>query len=144
MRYLMMIMSDEQTEAGQLPGPEVFEAMNRYNEAMVKAGVLLAGEGLAPGSEGARVTFSDGRVTVTDGPFTEAKEVIAGYWVIQVSSREEALEWARRCPHPPEGSGAVLNLQLRRIAETEEFGDAVPEHVREQEARWRAEGIGNG
>ncbi|WP_116246448.1 YciI family protein [Nocardiopsis sp. FIRDI 009] len=144
MRYLMAIMSDENAEAGKVPPPEVFEAMAAYNDELVKAGVLLAGEGLAPSSEGAIVSFRDGRATVTDGPFTEAKEVIAGYWILQVSSREEAIEWAKRCPHPPEGDDTVLNLRLRRIAELEDFGDEVPEHVKERERELRAQGYENG
>lgn len=144
MRYLMALMSDERTESGRMPGPEVFEAMNDYNEAMIKAGVLLAGEGLAPSSQGTVVSFRNGRATVTDGPFAEAKEAIAGYWIIQVSSHEEAVEWARRCPHPPEGDDTVMNVQLRRILGTEDFGDALPQHIKDREAQWRDQGIGHG
>ncbi|OLT28655.1 dehydrogenase [Nocardiopsis sp. CNR-923] len=140
MRYLMAIMSDESAEAGNTPSAEIFEAMAAYNEQLVKAGVLLSGEGLTPTSEGAIVSFRDGTATVTDGPFAEAKEVIAGYWILQVSSRAEAIEWAKRCPHPPEGDDTVLNLRLRRIAELEDFGDNVPEHVRDRDRELRARG----
>ncbi|WP_150240378.1 YciI family protein [Nocardiopsis quinghaiensis] len=140
MRYLMSIMSTSEAEAaGYEPGPEVFDAMAAYNEAMVEAGVLLAGDGLAPSSEATRVTFGNGRASVTDGPFPEAKEFIAGYWVLQVSSHEEAVEWAKRCPHDTE-----TNLVLRRILGTEDFGDEMPEHLKERERELRAEGYAHG
>ncbi|GHC96411.1 dehydrogenase [Nocardiopsis terrae] len=139
MRYLMSIMSTPEDEAAAYDiGPEVYEEMARYNEEMAKAGVLLTGEGLAPTSEGAEILFRDGEVSVTDGPFTEAKEFIAGYWVLQVSSRAEAVEWARRCPHPPKGSGAGIKLQLRRIGELEDL-DRMPEELKERERELRAE-----
>ncbi|MFE3460969.1 YciI family protein [Nocardiopsis aegyptia] len=140
MRYLMSIMSSPESEAADYEvGPEVYEAMAKYNEDLVKAGVLLTGEGLAPTAEGAEVVFRDGEVTVTDGPFTEAKEFIAGYWVIQVSSREEALEWAKRVPHPPAGTGGEMKLQLRRIGELEDM-DEMPEDLKERERELRAKG----
>ena len=144
MRYLMSIMSSPESEAQDAePAPETYEAMAAYNEEMVKAGVLLAGEGLAPTSEGAEVIFRDGEATVVDGPFTEAKEFIAGYWVIQVSSRAEAVEWAKRCPHPPKGDPTEVKLQLRRIGELEEL-DAIPEEVAERERELRSQGFANG
>ncbi|NYH52393.1 hypothetical protein HNR06_001982 [Nocardiopsis arvandica] len=144
MRYLMSIMSSPETEAADYePAPEVYEAMAAYNEEMVKAGILLAGEGLAPTSEGAYVTFRNGGAAVTDGPFVEAKEFIAGYWIIQVSSREEALEWAKRCPHPPAGDDTVMRLQLRRIADMDDHED-MPEHLKERERELRAEGYAHG
>ncbi|WP_304452312.1 YciI family protein [Nocardiopsis sp. YSL2] len=140
MRYLMSIMSSPESEAADYQvGPEVYEAMAKYNEDLVKAGVLLAGEGLAPTAEGAEVVFNDGGVTITDGPFTEAKEFIAGYWVIQVSSRDEALEWAKRVPHPPAGSGAEMKLQLRRIGEPEDM-DQMPEELKARERELRNQG----
>ncbi|WP_017609185.1 YciI family protein [Nocardiopsis xinjiangensis] len=138
MRYLMTIMSDPQEEAaGEYEAPpEVYEKMADFNEKMVTAGVLVTGEGLAPTSEGVEVLFHDGHADVTDGPFTEAKEFIAGYWILDVASREEAVEWARRCPHPPEGE---LKLQLRRIAELDDF-DEMPEDLKERERKLRAQG----
>ncbi|MEU3017979.1 YciI family protein [Nocardiopsis sp. NPDC007018] len=138
MRYLMSIMSTPESEAADYEvGPEVYEEMGRYNEELVRAGVLLSGEGLAPTSAGAEVVFRDGEATVVDGPFTEAKEFIAGYWVLQVTSHAEALEWAKRCPHPPKGDPTELKLQLRRIAELEDL-EGMPEEVRERERERRA------
>ncbi|QVQ54780.1 YciI family protein [Spiractinospora alimapuensis] len=139
MRYLMSIMSDPQSETDPRfqPGPEIFEAMAAYNEEMLAAGVLLSGEGLAPTAEGAKVTFRDGKATVVNGPFTEAKEFIAGYWVLQVESFEEAVRWAKRCPHPPEGDDTPMTLHLRRIAEVEDFGDEMPEHLKDRERELR-------
>ncbi|GAA0990876.1 MULTISPECIES: YciI family protein [Nocardiopsidaceae] len=135
MRYMMSIMSDPQAEADTEMTPEMFQAMADYNEELVKAGVLLAGDGLAPSEEATRVTFSDGRTNVTDGPFAEAKEFIAGYWILQVSSHEEAVEWARRCPH---GDTGEMSLVLRRIMGTDDFGDEMPEELKERERQMRA------
>ncbi|MFJ9555520.1 YciI family protein [Nocardiopsis sp. NPDC101807] len=135
MRYMMSIMSDPQAEADTEMTPEIFQAMADYNEELVKAGVLLAGEGLAPSGEATRVTFSDGRTSVTDGPFAEAKEFIAGYWILQVSSHEEAVEWARRCPH---GGAGETSLVLRRIMGADDFGDEMPEELKERERQMRA------
>ncbi|GAB3743557.1 YciI family protein [Nocardiopsis nanhaiensis] len=138
MRYLMSIMSTPGTEAQDwAPAPEVYEEMAAYNEEMDKAGVLLTGEGLRPTSEGSEVVFRDGAPTVVDGPFTEAKEFIAGYWVLQVSSHAEAVEWAKRCPHPPKGDPTVLKLQLRRIGELEDF-DEMSEELKDRERELRA------
>ncbi|MDT0328094.1 YciI family protein [Nocardiopsis lambiniae] len=137
MRYMMSIMSDPRAEADTEMGPEIFEAMAAYNEELVKAGVLLAGDGLAPSTEALRVTFSDGRARVTDGPFAEAKEFIAGYWIIQVSSPEEAVEWAKRCPHPPAGDPTEMHLILRRIMDTDDFGDEMSEELKERERELR-------
>jgi hypothetical protein len=135
MRYMMFVPGDETSEAGEGPPPEVFETMNRYNEELVKAGVLLAADGLHPTSEGARIRFAEGgETTVIDGPFAESKELIAGYWIIQVRSKEEAIEWARRAPFEP-----GFELTLRRVYDNEDFGDAVPEEVKEAEARMRAQ-----
>lgn len=139
MRYLMSIMSDPASEAADYePQPEIYEAMAAYNEELAKAGVLLTGEGLAPTSEGAEVVFRDGEATVVDGPFTEAKEFIAGYWVIQVSSHAEAVEWAKRCPHPPKGDPTEMKLQLRRIGELEDM-DNMSEELKERERALRAQ-----
>jgi hypothetical protein len=137
MRYLMSIMSSPESESADYEvGPEVYEEMAKYNEEMVKAGVLLTGEGLAPTAQGAEVVFRDGEVTVTDGPFTEAKEFIAGYWVIQVSSHEEAVEWAKRFPAGGEGEAKI---QLRRIGELEDM-DQMPEELKERERELREQG----
>lgn len=146
MRYMMTIMSSPETEAVDYkPDPEVFEAMATYNEQLIKSGVLLAGDGLAPAaSEATRITFSDGRSTVTDGPFAEAKEFIAGYWILQVSSHEEAVEWAKRCPHPPQGDHTEMNLILRRIFDTDDFGDEMPQHLKERERELRERGYAHG
>ncbi|MBE2998861.1 YciI family protein [Nocardiopsis sp. HNM0947] len=140
MRYLMTIMSDPQDEAaGEYEAPpEVYEEMANYNEKMSRSGVLVTGEGLLSTSEGAEVAFRDGRAEVFDGPFTEAKEFIAGYWVLDVASKEEAIAWARRCPHPPQGE---LRLQLRRIAELDDL-DEMPEELKERERQLRAQGQG--
>src|SRR5215467_9576721 len=100
MRFMMIVKANKDTEAGVLPSKELFEAMGKFNEEMVKAGVMLAGEGLQASSKGARVKFSGGKRTVIDGPFTESKELIAGYWLIEVKSKEEAIEWAKRSPNP--------------------------------------------
>ena len=138
MRYLMSIMSTPESETQDWePAPEIYEAMGAYNEEMARAGVLLTGEGLTPTSEGSEVIFRDGEATVVDGPFTEAKEFIAGYWILQVSSHAEAVEWAKRCPHPPEGDPTELKLQLRRISELEDF-DEMPEELKERERNLRA------
>lgn len=118
MRFMMLMKGNEQTETGELPPAEGIDAMTRYNEDLVKAGALLAAEGLHPTAKGAKVTFLDGTPTVTDGPFTEAKELIAGFWMIQVSSREEALEWVKRMPRPPQGR---MEIELRQIFELDEF-----------------------
>jgi hypothetical protein len=114
----MLLKSSEEAESGEMPPAEGVEAMTRYNEDLVKSGVLLAAEGLHPSTRGAKITFLDGTPSVTDGPFTEAKELIAGFWMIQVSSREEALEWVKRMPRPPKGR---MEVELRQIFELDEF-----------------------
>jgi hypothetical protein len=136
MRVMVLVKSDEGIEAGQLPDEEMLSAMGRYNEELVKAGIMLAGDGLHPSSKGARVVFSGGRPTVVDGPFTEAKELVAGFWLWQVGSLEEAIEWAKRCPDPT-GRGGVL--EIRPVFDPENFGEAFTPELREQEARLRAQ-----
>jgi hypothetical protein len=131
---MMIIKANDDSEAGVLPEPGVFEAMGRYNEEMVKAGVMLAGEGLHPSSKGARVEFSQGDVTVTDGPFAETKEMIAGFWLIQVGSKEEAIEWAKRCPA---SNAPYAQLELRQVAEASDFADHVAPETLEREERLR-------
>jgi hypothetical protein len=115
-RVLVLIKADERTEGGEVPAPEYFEQMREYNENLVKSGVMLAGEGLHPSSRGARVHFStDGRTTIVDGPFTEAKELIAGFWLWQVSSMDEAIEWVKRIPDPKNGQEG--NIEIREVFE---------------------------
>ena len=136
MRFMILLKSNEDTEAGILPSEELLAEMGKYNEEMVKAGVLLAGEGLQPSAKGARVKFSGGERTVTDGPFTEAKELIAGFWLIQVKSKEEAIEWVKRCPNPLESEAEI---EIRPLFELSDFapGEAVQHHaqLREQMAK---------
>ena len=123
MRFMLMIKADKNTEAGVLPSKELVAAMDNFNQEMVKAGVMLAGEGLHPSSKGARITFhGGGKRTVTDGPFTEAKEVVGGYWMIQVKSKEEAVEWASRCP-----AGDNEVIELRQVQEMSDFPADVQE-----------------
>ena len=137
MRYMLLMQADESMMVGEAAGPppaEIFEAMGRYNTALVDAGVLLAAEGLAPTADGFRLRFDDPEdPTVTDGPFTEAKEVVAGYWILEVASPQEALTWARRCPL---GGGVVLDV--RRIAEMADFSDVASEEVLDAETTLRA------
>ena len=133
MRFMMLVKASPEAEAGVLPSEEALAEMGRYNEELVKAGVMLAGEGLHPSSKGARVTYSGGQRTVTDGPFAETKELIAGFWLIQVKSKEEAIEWARRVPFQ-EGE-----VEIRQVFEAEDFGPALTPELREQEERLRAQ-----
>ena len=132
MRFMMLVKATQESEAGVLPDEQGLTEMGKYNEELVKAGVMLAGEGLHPSSKGARVTYSGAKRTVTDGPFTEAKELIAGFWLIQVTSKEEALEWARRIPFQ-EGE-----VELRQVFEAEDFGPEFTPELREQEEQLRA------
>ncbi len=134
MKCMVIVKATADSEAGVMPSEELLTAMMRYNEELVKAGVMLAGEGLQPSSKGARVVFNDTKRTVVDGPFAETKELVAGYWIWQVRSLEEAIEWVRRCPNPMEGESVI---EIRPIFEMEDFGDAVTPEVRETEARLR-------
>jgi hypothetical protein len=136
MRFLIIRKADNDTEAGVMPSEALIAAMMKYNEDLVNAGVILAGEGLHPTSQGARIKFSKGKPIVTDGPFAEAKEVIAGFTMIQVASRQEALEWAGRWP-PLDGNGEV-ELELRQVFEADDFGTEFAPELRQQEARLRA------
>jgi len=137
MRFMVMVKANQDTEAGVMPSERLLAEMGRFNEEMVKAGVLLAGEGLQPSSKGARVRFSGGRRTAIDGPFTEAKELIAGFWLIQAKSKEDAIDWVMRCPCPHEkGEGEI---EIRQIFEAEDFGAEFTPELREQEERLRAE-----
>ena len=136
MRFMILRKADQQTEAGVLPSEALLSAMMKYNEEMVNAGVMLAGEGLQPTSKGARIRFSGGKPTVIDGPFAETKEVIAGFSMIQVESREEAIAWVKRWP-AADADGNV-ELELRQVYEAEDFGDEFTPELREQENRLRA------
>jgi hypothetical protein len=145
MRVMVIVKATKNSEAGILPGDpkapagyeKLFDEMGKFNEELVKAGVMLAGEGLHPSSKGKRVRLSAGRKTVIDGPFSETKELIAGYWLWQVKSMDEALEWARRCPDPMPGEES--EIEIRPVYETEDFGDAFTPEQRAQEDRLRAE-----
>lgn len=137
MRFMIIRRADSDTEAGVMPSEQLLTDMMRYNEELVKAGVMLAGEGLHPSVRGARISFRNGRPTVTDGPFTETKELIAGFTIIQVKSREEALEWVKRWPASDANGG--VELELRQIFEAEDFGAEFTPELREQEERLRAQ-----
>jgi hypothetical protein len=136
MRVMVIVKASQDSEAGVMPTQDQLEAMGRYNEELVNAGIMLAGEGLHPSSRGARILFSGDQRTVVDGPFTEAKELIAGFWLWQVRSMDEAIEWARRCPNP---TGDQSELEIRQVFESEEFGEALTPELREQEDRMRAQ-----
>ena len=136
MRVMVLIKANEDSEAGEMPSTELLTEMGNFNEELVKAGVMLAGEGLHPSSKGARVVFSGTDRKVVDGPFPETKELLAGYWVWQVKSFDEALEWAKRIPNPTGEEGVV---ELRPVFETEDFGDELTPELREQEERLRAQ-----
>jgi hypothetical protein len=136
MRVMVMVKANQDTEAGVMPTTEELAAMGAYNEELVKAGIMLDGEGLHPSSKGARIQFSGDQRNVVDGPFAETKELIAGYWIWQVRDWDEAVEWAKRCPNP---TGAVGVLELRPVFEAEDFGDELTPELREQEERLRTE-----
>ena len=137
MRFMVMVKATKNSEAGLLPKEELLAEMGRFNEELVKAGVMLAGEGLHPSSKGARVKFSQGKRTVTDGPFAETKELVAGFWLWQCKSMDEAIEWVRRCPDPMPGEES--EIEIRRIFEAEDFGAEFTPELRAQEERLRAE-----
>jgi hypothetical protein len=130
---MIIIKASQDSEAGIMPSTELLTAMGNYNEELAKAGILLAGEGLHPSSKGARVRFSGDKRTVIDGPFAETKELIAGYWLWQVKSREEAVEWVKRCPNPMPGTEA--EIEIRQVFELEDFGAELTPELREQEER---------
>ena len=134
MRFMVIVKANAETEAGKLPSTELLTAMGKYNEDLVKAGVMLAGEGLQPSSKGARIKFSGSKRTVVDGPFAESKELIAGFWLWQCRSKDEAIEWAKRCPNPHAGESEI---EIRRVFESEDFGAEFTPDLREQEARIR-------
>ena len=132
MRFMIIVKATEDSEAGKLPSAELLTAMGKFNEELVNAGVLLAGEGLQPSSKGARIRYEGSKRTVVDGPFSETKELIAGFWLIQVKSKEEAIEWMKRCPNPFDGPSEI---EIRQVFEMEDFGAvATPEIVAREEA----------
>ena len=141
MRVMVLIKATEQSEAGEMPSQELLEQMGNFNEELVKAGVMLAGEGLHPSSKGAAWPLLGGERRVIDGPFTETKELLAGYWLWQVKSMEEAIEWVKRVPNPMPGSEAII--EIRPVFEAEDFGQELTPELREQEARLRAQAEAN-
>ena len=136
MRFMVIVKADKNSEAGILPDEKLLAAMGKYNEELVKAGVMLAGEGLHPSSKGVRVKFSGTRRTVVDGPFAETKELIAGFWLFQVKSKEEAIEWVKRCPNPMIGDSEI---EIRQVYEAADFGEAFTPELQAAEERLRAE-----
>ena len=136
MRFMVIVKASKDSEAGVMPSTELLAEMGKYNEELVRAGVMLAGEGLHPSSRGARVRFSGTQRTVVDGPFAETKELIAGFWLWQVKSLEEAIEWVKRCPNPMPGESEI---EIRQVFEAEDFGEEFTPELRAQEERLRAE-----
>ena len=136
MRFMIIVKASKDSEAGVMPSGKLLSEMGKFNEELANAGVLLAADGLHPTSKGARVKFSGNKRTVVDGPFTETKDVIAGFWLWKVKSKEEAIEWVKRCPNP---TGAEAEIEIRQVFEAEDFGPAFTPELREQEARLRAQ-----
>jgi len=137
MRFMILVKATKNSEAGVMPSEKLLREMGKYNEELAQAGVLLAGEGLQPSSKGARVRFSGDKRTVIDGPFAETKELIAGFWLWQVKSKEEAIEWVKRCPNPFPGTES--EIEIRQVFEAEDFGAEFTPELREQEERLRAQ-----
>jgi len=135
MRFMIIIKADKSTEAGVMPDEKLFTEMGKFNEELVNAGIMLAGDGLQPSSKGARVKFSGDKRTVIDGPFPETKELIAGFWIWKVKSKEEAIEWVKRCPNP---TGAESEIEIRQLFDMEDFGAELTPELRAQEERLRA------
>jgi hypothetical protein len=136
MRFMIIVKATKDSEAGVMPSEHLLTEMGKFNEELVKAGVMLAGEGLHPSSKGARVKFSGAKRTVIDGPFAETKELIAGFWLWQVKSKEEAIEWVKRCPNPMKGESEI---EIRQVFEAEDFGAEFTPELRKQEERLRAQ-----
>ncbi|WP_018926143.1 YciI family protein [Pseudomonas umsongensis] len=137
MRFMIIVKASPDSEAGVMPSEELMTAMGNYNEELAKAGILIDCDGLQPSGKGARVRFSGDKRTVIDGPFAETKELIAGYWLWQVKSKEEAIEWVKRCPNPM--SGTEAEIEIRQVFEAEDFGAEFTPELREQEERVRAQ-----
>ena len=135
MKFMVIVKANADSEAGVMPTREQLAEMGQFNEELVKAGVLLAGEGLHPSSRGARIVFDGAQRSVVDGPFAESKELVAGFWIIEVSSKQEAIEWMRRCPNPYNGGKG--DIEIRQIFSAEDFGDALTPELRAQEERQR-------
>ncbi|MRV75882.1 YciI family protein [Duganella sp. FT92W] len=140
MRFMIIVKASPESEAGKMPSEALLTAMGKYNEELANAGVLLAGEGLHPSSKGVRVHFSGNKRTVVDGPFSETKELIAGFWLIQVKSLDEAIEWVKRCPNPMESDS---DIEIRQVFDPEDFGAEFTPELREQEARTMAKAAAN-
>jgi hypothetical protein len=136
MRFIVLVKADADSEAGVMPSEQLLAEMMNYNEELVKAGVMKTGEGLQPSSKGARVLFNGDQRTVVDGPFSETKELVAGFWIFECGSKEEAIEWVKRCPNP---TGVESAIEIRQIFETDDFGDQMTPELREQEARLRSQ-----
>ena len=136
MRFMVIVKADKSSEAGVMPDRKILTEMGKYNEELMKAGVMLAGEGLHPSSKGARVRFSGAKRTVIDGPFAETKELVAGFWIWQVKSKQEAIEWVKRCPNPMREDSEI---EIRQVFEAEDFGAEFTPELREQEERMRAQ-----
>lgn len=139
MKFMIIVKASEASEAGEMPSTELLTEMGKFNEELVKAGIMLAGEGLHPTSKGARVHFSGKQRTATDGPFAETKELIAGFWLWEVGSLAEAIDWVKRCPNPHDGDSEI---EIRQIFEAEDFGDAMTPELKEQEKRLRKQTAG--
>ena len=137
MKFMVMVKATQDSEAGKMPSQELLAAMGKYNEELVKAGIMLSGEGLQPSRKGARVRFVGDKRIVMDGPFTETKELVAGFWMWQVKSKEEAIEWVKRCPNPMPGTES--EIEIRQVFEADDFGEEFTPELREQEDRVRAE-----
>jgi hypothetical protein len=135
MRFVVMVKATKDSEAGKMPSTKLLEEMGKFNEELVKAGIMLAGEGLHPSSKAVRVRFNGDTRTVIDGPFAETKELVAGFWIWQVKSREEAIEWVKRCPNPAEGESEI---EIRQVFEADDFGPALTPELRAAEERLRA------
>ena len=140
MRFMIIVKATQDSEAGVLPGEKLLTAMGKYNEELTRAGILLAGDGLQPSSKGARVRFSGAKRTVVDGPFAETKELIAGFWIWKVKSKEEAIEWVKRCPNPMPGDSEI---EIRQLFEAEDFGEQFTPEMKEQAERVYTQVSGN-
>ena len=140
MRVMVLVKANEDSEASVMPDTQLLTEMGKYNEELVKAGIMLGGEGLHPSSKGKKVRFAGTKRSVVDGPFAEAKELIAGYWLFQVKSKEEAIEWIKRCPNPGKGESEI---EIRQVFEAEDFGEEFTPELREQEERLRAQAAEN-
>ena len=140
MKFMILVKADKNSEAGLMPDEKLLTEMGKYNEELAKAGIMLAGEGLHPTSKGARVKFAGGTHTVTNGPFHESKDLIAGFWIWRVKSKDEAIEWVKRCPNPLDGDAEI---EIRQVHEAADFGDALTPALKEQEERMAAQMAAN-